>query len=135
MIRKYLQFIKEADETPAEAPAEAPDESTENTDDSKFGEIKDEIKSMIEKTIENSGGEYDSFVDSFIKNPEDVKIEGFINDSDIYDFYLKWRNDIDEILNNVKFFDEVPSEINTFGLYDFTIKGTQKAVEEVLKMK
>jgi hypothetical protein len=140
MIRKYLQFIKEADETPAEAPAEAPAETSdeskpENTDDSKFGEIKDEIKSMIEKTIENSGGEYDSFVDSFIKNPEDVKIEGFINDSDIYDFYLKWRNDIDEILNNVKFFDEVPSEINTFGLYDFTIKGTQKAVEEVLKMK
>ena len=43
---------------------------------------------------------FSSFVESFIKNPEDVKIEGLINDSDIYEFYLKWRNDIDEILND-----------------------------------
>ena len=129
MIRKYLQFIKEADDTSVES------KPVEKSDSSKLVEIKDAVKSMIEKTIEKSGGEYKSFVDSFIKNPEDVKIEGFINDSDIYDFYLKWRNDIDEILNNVKFFDEVPSEINAFGLYDFIIKGTQKAVEEVLKME
>ena len=129
MIKKYLQFIKEADDTSVES------KPVEKSDSSKLVEIKDAVKSMIEKTIEKSGGEYKSFVDSFIKNPEDVKIEGFINDSDIYDFYLKWRNDIDEILNNVKFFDEVPSEINAFGLYDFIIKGTQKAVEEVLKME
>ena len=126
MLKKYLQFIKEADETPAEKPT--------GVDSNKFTEIKDELKSMIEKTIEKSGGEYKSFVDSFIKNPADVKIEGLINDSDIYDFYLKWRNDIDEILNDSNFFDEVPSEINSFGLYDYMIKGTQRAIEESVKM-
>lgn len=119
MIKRYYQFIKEADE------------SVENTDNSsKYSEVKDEIKSMIEKTIEKSGGEFNSFIDSLIKNPEDVKIEGLINDSDIYDFYLKWRNDIDEILNEIKFFDEMPSEINAFGLYDYLIKGTQKSIEQ-----
>jgi hypothetical protein len=30
-------------------------------------DIKDEIKSMIEKTIEVNGGEYKSFINSFIK--------------------------------------------------------------------
>lgn len=105
MIKKYYQFIKEADET------------VEKTDTSKFTEVKDEIKSMIENTIEKSGGEYNSFIESFKKNPEDVKVEGFINDSDIYDFYLKWRNDIDEKLNDIKFFDEMPSKNNSFGLY------------------
>jgi hypothetical protein len=140
MIKKYIEFIKEADEvevpteeTPA-AQGEAQPKETDESDSSKFTEIKDEVKSMIEKTIEKSGGELNQFVDSFNKNPEDVKIEGFINDSDIYDFYLKWRNDIDEVLNDVKFFDENPVEINAIGLYDYVIKGTERAFQEVVKM-
>jgi hypothetical protein len=140
MIKKYIEFIKEADEveevpteeTPAQG--EAQPKETDESDSSKFTEIKDEVKSMIEKTIEKSGGELDQFVDSFNKNPEDVKIEGFINDSDIYDFYLKWRNDIDEVLNDIKFFDENPVEINAIGLYDYVIKGTERALQEVVKM-
>jgi hypothetical protein len=140
MIKKYIEFIKEADEVevPTEetpvAQGEAQPKETDESDSSKFTEIKDEVKSMIEKTIEKSGGELNQFVDSFNKNPEDVKIEGFINDSDIYDFYLKWRNDIDEVLNDVKFFDENPVEINAIGLYDYVIKGTERALQEVVKM-
>jgi len=130
MIKKYLQFIKEAEETTEEQPAA---ESTEKVDSGKYTELKDEVKSMIEKTIEKNGGEFKSFVDKFIKSPEDVKIEGFINDSDIYEFYLKFRNDIDELLNDIKYFNEVPSESNTFGLYDYIINGTEKAVSQVVK--
>ena len=140
MIKKYIEFIKEADETEevstesTPAQGEAQPAETDASDSSKFTEIKDEVKSMIEKTIEKSGGELNQFVDSFNKNPEDVKIEGFINDSDIYDFYLKWRNDIDEVLNDIKFFDENPVEINAIGLYDYVIKGTERALQEVVKM-
>lgn len=121
MVKRYLEFIKEANE------------EVQKVDSSKYTEIKDEIKSMIEKTIENSGGEFASFVDKFVKEPEDVKIEGLINDSDLYDFYLKFRNDIDEILNDIKFFGNAPSEVNAIGLYDYLIKGTQKAIEEAVK--
>jgi len=127
MIKKYLQFINEAEEVNTESPVE------KSQDSGKYTELKDEVKSMIEKTIEKSGGEFKSFVDKFIKSPEDVKIEGFINDSDIYEFYLKFRNDIDELLNNIKYFNEVPSESNTFGLYDYIINGTEKAVSQVVK--
>lgn len=119
MIKKYVQFIKESDEV--------------ETDSDKYTDLKEEIKSMIEKTIESSGGEFESFKDKFIKNPEDTKIEGFINDSDIYEFYLKFRNDIDELLNDSNFFDEVPSELNVFGLYDYIIKGTEKSVNDLVK--
>ena len=122
MVKRYLQFINEANE------------EVQKVDSSKYTEIKDEIKSMIEKTIENSGGEFASFVDKFVKEPEDVKIEGLINDSDLYDFYLKFRNDIDEILNDIKFFGNAPSEVNAIGLYDYLIKGTQKAIEESVKL-
>ncbi len=127
MIKKYLQFIKEE----VENEEVGKEDATKTTD--KFTELKDEIKSMIEKTIENSGGEYKSFVDKFNKTPEDVKIEGLINDSDLYDFYLKHRNDIDELLNDINYFDEVPSESNSFGLYDYVIKGTERAVQEIVK--
>lgn len=122
MIKKYLQFIKE-EAQPIE----------KSKDSGKYTELKDEVKSMIEKTIEKSGGEFKSFVDKFTKSPDDTKIEGFINDSDIYEFYLKFRNDIDELLNNVKYFNQVPSESNTFGLYDYIIHGTEKAVSEIVK--
>ena len=92
------------------------------------------MKSMIEKTVEEAGGELKSFIKSYTKNPKDVKVRGFINDADIYDFYLKWRNDIDEILNNLKFFDEVPTKNNAFGIYEYAIKGTEKAFLEIVKM-
>lgn len=135
MIKKYLQFIKEADET-VDATAEKPVAPTEDkkVDNNKYTELKDELKSLIEKTIEKSGGEYDSFKEKFIKSPDDVKIEGLINDSDIYEFYLKFRNDIDELLNDINYFDEVPSESNTFGLYDYIINGTERATLEAIKM-
>lgn len=123
-LKQYFNFIAEADENKLETPSDK---------DTKYAELKDEVKSLINKTIEKSGGELDSFKDKFIKSPEDVKIEGLINDSDIYDFYLKYRNDIDELLNEINYFDEIPSESNVFGLYDFIIKGTEKAILEITK--
>jgi hypothetical protein len=137
MVKRYLQFIKEAEETETtqtQTENEAPKSEGDSSDSSKFTEVKEEVKSMIEKTIEKSGGEMENFLTSFLKNPEDVKVDGFINDSDIYEFYLKWRNDIDEILSDINFFDELPTENNAFGLYEYVIKGTERAFEEVVRM-
>lgn len=135
MIKKYSQFINEADQTQVEPQAqlEKP-EGIKSLDDSKYTEVKEEINKMIENTIQKSGGELKSFIESFEKNPEDVKVEGFINDADVYDFYLKFRNDIDEVLNGVKFYDQAPTGVNAYGLYEYTIKGTEKAFMEIVKM-
>jgi hypothetical protein len=139
MLKRYSQFINEADET--EQPVQQqPTEQTEapegikTLDNSKYPEVMEEVQKMIENTIQKSGGELNTFIESFEKNPEDVKVEGFINDSDVYDFYLKFRNDVDEILNNLKFYDEAPTEVNAFGLYEYVIKGTERAFMEVVKM-
>lgn len=135
MLKRYSQFINEADETEQpvqEQPTATPGIKT--LDNSKYPEVMEEVQKMIENTIQKSGGELKSFIESFEKNPEDVKVEGFINDSDVYDFYLKFRNDVDEILNNIKFYDESPTEVNAFGLYEYVIKGTERAFMEVVKM-
>lgn len=135
MIKKYLHFINEADETEKPPVGEVSKSDTDESESSQFTEIKDDLKSLIEKSAEKQKKDYNSFVIELLKNPKDVKIDGLVNDSDIFDFYQKWRNDIDEILNKVKFFDERPSEINAIGLYRYIIVGTEKAIIEVLKMK
>lgn len=103
---------------------------TEAIEVNKFKEAIDEVKKLIEGTIEKSGGEFKQFIDSYIKSPNDVKIEGLIDEKDIFDFYLKYRNQIDECLQNINFYDETPGVIR---LYDYIIKGTQSAILEFVK--
>jgi hypothetical protein len=103
---------------------------TEAIESNKFQEVIDEVSNLIEKTIEKSGGELESFIDSYIKNPTDVKIEGLIDEKDIFDFYLKYRNQIDECLQEINFYENAPDVIR---LYDYIIKGTMVAVTEFVK--
>jgi hypothetical protein len=117
MIKKYFEYIKE----------------DKNSD--KYQELKDKVISLIQDTVDEEK-QYDSvedFVDSYVKKG-DVEIRGLIKQDDLYQFYLDWRNDIDEILNNINFFDEIPSKMNSIGLYDYIITGVKKSVKEVIKM-
>lgn len=107
------------------------DVSTSN----KYTDLKEEVKEMIKKSLKSEDDKlYKDFIDASIKNPEETQIEGLINDSDVYEFYLKWRNDIDEVLSDINYYDEVPSELKVFSLYDYLIKGTLKSVSELIKM-
>ena len=102
---------------------------------SEYKDIKEDIIEMIEKSLKTSDNKtFEDFVSAFIRNSEETQIEGLINDSDVYEFYLKYRNDIDELLSKIKFYDEVPSEITSFSLYDYVIKGTKKAISEIVTM-
>ena len=124
MIKKYFDFINEAlkDEL-----------ATKLTD--KFLEVKQVIIELIEKSLNTSDiNTFQDFIKAFIKNPEETQIEGLINDADIYEFYLKYRNDVDEILSEINYYDQKPSEMNVFGVYDYIIKSTNKAVSEIVKM-
>jgi hypothetical protein len=100
----------------------------------KYADIKEEVDNMFKETVDESGGELDSMKLAYSQNPKDIKIRGFINDSEIYDFYLKFRNDIDQILNDINYFDDTPQEKNAFGLYEYVVKGTERAFLEVVKM-
>jgi hypothetical protein len=118
MIKKWNDFIFE-------------DQNNQNVNIS--NEIKEELKKMIEETVKEKGGEYESFIKKLLDDSEDVKIEGLINDSDIFNFYLKWRNDLDPILNSSNFFDKSPKEIDKMGLYEYVVEGTNTAVLAVVK--
>ena len=119
-IKRYIEFIREADQ---------------NLDDPTFDSLKEEVRKMIDETIKNSGGDSVSqFAKNYIEKPNDVKIEGLINDDQIYDFWLKYENEIDELLNKIKFFEESPDELNAIGTYKYIIASTNRAILEIVKL-
>lgn len=120
-IFSYNQFVNE-------------DIDTESSSE-KYSELRSEISELIQNSLKTEDVKtVDDFISAFLKNPEESQIEGLINSSDIYDFYLKWRDDIDTILSDVRFYDEIPSELKVFSLYDYVIAGTKKAISEVVSM-
>jgi hypothetical protein len=123
-IKSYISFINEDLKSDLSPKLE-----------SDYKDLKEDIIEMIEKSLKTSDSKtFDDFVSAFIKNPDDTQIEGLINDSDVYEFYLKYRNDIDELLSKIKFYDDIPSEMSSFSLYDYVIKGTKKAIGELVSM-
>lgn len=100
------------------------------------GENKDLKDSIIDKIIKSLNTDdkkvFDDFISAYIRDSEKNQIEGLINDSDIYEFYLSNRNDIDALLSKLNFYDEVPSDMNSFSLYDYVVKGTKKAITEII---
>ena len=101
----------------------------------RFPDLKEEVIELIKKSLGSDSKKLiNDFIEEFNRTPEETVIEGLINDSDIYDFYLMWRNDIDDILSAVNFFDEVPSEDKVYSLYDYIIIGTKRAVREIMSL-
>jgi hypothetical protein len=116
-IKKYISFVNE-------------DKSSESVMSGVEGDVRD----MIQNTIDNSGGgDVKSFAKNYKDNPKDVSIEGLINDEQVYDFWLKYDNQIDEILNDINFFNESPDELNSVGTYKYIITCTKRAILEIVK--
>jgi len=122
-IKNYWRFINESLKSDLESKLKS-----DQNKDLKVGIIEKIIKSL--KTEEKKV--FDEFVDAFIKDSSKNKIQGLINDSDIYEFYLSYRNEIDSLLSEINFYEEEPSEINSFSLYDYLVKGTQRAIKECI---
>ena len=106
---KFTSYIKESEE---------------------YKDFNANLKDMIKKSLKTSDEKtINDFLVAYKKDPESNQIEGLINDSDIYDMYLKFTDDIDEILNDNDYYSESPKDMNIFSLYDYIIAGTKKAVE------
>jgi hypothetical protein len=105
---------------------------TEAIEITKFKEVSDSILKFIEGTVNLQKDEnaVKKFLELYIKNPQETKIEGLTEPDQIFDFYQQYRNQIDECLNEVKFFND-PAGVNR--LYDYIIKGTQFAILEFVK--
>ena len=127
-IKKYVQFLAEAAGSVKDGPT--------------FDGIKDSIRGMIEETLKKSGGtDIKTFASKYVqdnentsKNSGGTSIEGLINDDQIYDFWLEFDNEIDELLNQIEFFNDSPVNINAMGTYKYIIEATKKAILEIVRL-
>ena len=84
-MRKFTVYLKEAEEIQVDT------------------NLKDELTDMIKKSLNTSDSKtVEDFIAAYKKDSEKNQIEGLINNADIYDFYLKYDEDIDEILTKKK---------------------------------
>ena len=99
-----------------------------------YTNLKTDILNMIQESINSRDMNLiEEFIESYLEDPKSTMIEGLINDSDIFDFYLKYTNEIDEILSDNDFFDNTPLEVGAVGLYNFLTEGTIRCVKIVLE--
>ena len=90
--------------------------------------LANDIKEMITKS---SDGRND-FISDYKQDPDSNQIEGLINNSDIYDFYLKYMDEIDEILAKNDYYKKSPEELNVYSIYEYVIIATKEAVNYVI---
>ncbi len=128
MLKRWSQFTNENI-----SEDDSYDEITSETESEDKKNIREAILEILEKSLSTSDETLlVDFIDSYLKDPEVTNIEGLINDSDVWDFYTKWTNEVDDILDEIKYFDEVPSENNIYGVYDFVVKSSRRAIKEVI---
>ena len=107
--------------------------------DSENIELKNDIIEMIEDSLKSSTEtvnmiDLENFINDYISSGKDASmIDGLIEDNDIFNFYLKFQSEIDELLNNIDYMDKTPNENNVFSLYDVVIDGTKESILVILK--
>ena len=91
----------------------------------KYLSLKKGILDLLDGTLKSDITKLQDFMDTYIDTDSEEIIEGFIEDADIFDFYLKYQSDVDQILLDNNYYDDKP-EVES--LYDYVIDGTFDAV-------
>ena len=107
----------------------------ENTISEQYKGLKTGILEMIDNTIETDElVDAQNFMNDYIQNPETGKLEDFVENSEIFNFYLKYQADIDEICNDKKYFNNTMTQRSLFSLYDVVMDGTKFSVKECMSI-
>jgi hypothetical protein len=102
--------------------------------DPEFEELQNELVTIIDNSTNSDDTELklktmNSYIDDI-----DTTIIGLINDSDVFDFYIKHRNQIDKVLVETNHFEISPSDLGTgTSIYDYIIKSTKVSIQENFK--
>jgi hypothetical protein len=100
-------------------------------------EIEDLQLDLLEIVDDSVNADDDSLkketMESYIDD-DSTTIIGLVNDSDVFDFYLKHRNQIDIVLSEIDHFEKSPADlaVNT-SIYDYIIKSTKVSIQECFK--
>lgn len=99
-----------------------------------YNDFKLDLIEMIEDSLKGSTDtvnmiDIENFISDYISSGKDANmIDGLIEDNDIFNFYLKYQSDIDELLNDSGYMGKSPKDNNVYSLYDVIIDGTKESI-------
>jgi hypothetical protein len=102
-------------------------------------ELKKDILEHIDKTLSDTNDEYKfsdlkTFIEEYIVDGENSdKINGLIDENDIFNFYMKHQTDIDQFLLDDGYMDDSPIDHESRGLYENVIEGTKYTVLKMIE--
>ena len=106
-----------------------------------YKELKNGLIQKIKETLESTKEanltitDVEDFIADYLSYGKEANmINGIIEDNDIFNFYLKYQSDVDEILNDKGYMGESPKKHEVFSLYDVIIDGTKHSIIEILKL-
>ena len=101
-----------------------------------YNSLKRGILLLVEDSVENTEELVDvqNFINKSSEDLENNPLIGFVDDGDIFDFYLKYQAEIDEICNNNGWFNKTGTEENVFSLYQYVINGSKFGITQCLKI-
>jgi hypothetical protein len=102
--------------------------------DSELEDLQTELIEMVEESTNTDDIELQiETINSYIED-SDTTIIGLVNDSDIFDFYLKHRNQLDIVLTEIDHFNVLPTKIGvSTSVYDYLVESTKIAIQETFK--
>ena len=99
-----------------------------------LSELQNDLIEMVDDTVNTEDDDLKiETIKSYIEDSS-TTIVGLVNDSDIFDLYLKYKNQFDVILFEIEHFKKSPESIGTVSsLYEYIIESTKIGVQEVFK--
>tara|TARA_R110000772_G_scaffold55_9_gene351 strand:+ start:3037 stop:3429 length:393 start_codon:yes stop_codon:yes gene_type:complete len=97
-------------------------------------ELENDIIQMVDDSVNSDdNGLKKETMRSYIEDSS-TTIVGLVNDSDVFDLYLKYRNQFDTILAEVDHFTKTPESIGSVSsVYEYIIESTKIGVQEVFR--
>ena len=103
--------------------------------DSEYEELENDLIAKIENGTNTSDASLQlRTIENYIEDPENTTIIGLVNDSEIFDFYMKHRNQLDTILSEKSHFNRSPEEVGVLNsVYEYIIASTKIGIQETFK--
>ena len=99
-----------------------------------YESLKRGILLLLDNSVENNElVNVQNFINEYIEDDENATLVGLVDDAEIFEFWNKYKDQIDEICSDKQYFDKTPTENNIFSVYQFMISATKFAVKETMK--
>lgn len=104
------------------------------TIDSELEDLQNDLIEIVEQSVNAPDTELQiDTMKSYIEDSS-TTIIGLVNDSDIFDLYLKHRNQLDKILVDSDHFKESPESIGVSNsIYDYIVESTKIGIQITFK--